>query len=75
MVSLDRRIPDNVSEFRAGKWNKAEYSKAEGLKGKTLGVVGVGNIGREVAKRAAAFDMKVYGYDIVRLDDVQLGIR
>ncbi len=72
MVSLDRRIPDNVSEFRNGKWNKAEYSKAEGLKGKTLGVVGVGNIGREVAKRAAAFDMKVYGYDIVRLDDVQL---
>ncbi len=72
MVSLDRRIPDNVIEFRAGKWNKAEYSKAEGLKGKTLGVVGVGNIGREVAKRAAAFDMKVYGYDIVRLDDVQL---
>jgi D-3-phosphoglycerate dehydrogenase len=72
MVSLDRRIPDNVSEFRNGKWNKAEYSKAEGLKGKTLGVVGVGNIGKEVAKRAAAFDMKVYGYDIVRLDDVQL---
>lgn len=72
MVSLDRRLPDNVSEFRNGKWNKAEYSKAEGLKGKTLGVVGVGNIGGEVAKRAAAFDMKVYGYDIVRLDDVQL---
>jgi len=72
MVSLDRRLPDNVSEFRNGKWNKAEYSKAEGLKGKTLGVVGVGNIGGEVAKRATAFDMKVYGYDIVRLDDVQL---
>jgi D-3-phosphoglycerate dehydrogenase len=72
MVSLDRRIPDNVNDFRNGKWNKAEYSKADGLKGKTLGVVGVGNIGREVAKRAAAFDMKVYGYDIVRLEDVQL---
>jgi len=72
MVSLDRRIPDNVNDFRNGKWNKAEYSKAEGLKGKTLGVVGVGNIGGEVAKRANAFDMKVYGYDIVRLDNVQL---
>jgi D-3-phosphoglycerate dehydrogenase len=72
MVSLDRRIPDNVNEFKNGKWNKAEYSKAEGLKGKILGVVGVGNIGKEVAKRATAFDMKVYGYDIVRLDDVQL---
>jgi D-3-phosphoglycerate dehydrogenase len=72
MVALDRRIPDNVMEFKKGTWNKAEYSKADGLKGKTLGVVGVGNIGREVAKRAAAFDMKVYGYDIVRLEGVQL---
>jgi D-3-phosphoglycerate dehydrogenase len=72
MVSLDRKIPDNVMDFKKGTWNKAEYSKAEGLKGKTLGVVGVGNIGREVAKRANAFDMKVYGYDIVRLEDVPL---
>lgn len=72
MVALDRRIPDNVMDFKNSKWNKAEYSKAEGLKGKTLGIVGVGNIGREVAKRASAFDMKVYGYDIVRLDSVQL---
>jgi len=72
MVALDRRIPDNVMDFKKGTWNKAAYSKAEGLKGKTLGVVGVGNIGREVAKRANAFDMKVYGYDIVRLEDVQL---
>jgi len=72
MVSLDRRIPDNVNDFKSGKWNKAEYSKADGLKGKTLGVVGVGNIGKEVAKRATAFDMKVYGYDIVRLDDIQI---
>ena len=72
MVSLDRKIPDNVMDFKKGTWNKAEYSKAEGLKGKTLGVVGVGNIGREVAKRANAFDMKVYGYDIVRLEDAPL---
>ena len=72
MVSLDRRIPDNVIDFKKGNWNKAEYSKAEGLKDKTLGIIGVGNIGKEVAKRANAFDMKVYGYDIVRLKDVPL---
>ena len=72
MVSLDRRIPDNVIDFKKGTWNKAEYSKAEGLKDKTLGIIGVGNIGKEVAKRANAFDMKVYGYDIVRLKDVPL---
>lgn len=72
MVSLDRRIPDNVNDFRNGKWNKAEYSKADGLKGKTIGIIGVGNIGKEVARRANAFDMKVYGYDIVRIEGVQI---
>jgi D-3-phosphoglycerate dehydrogenase len=68
MVSLDRRIPDNVSDFRNGVWNKAEYSKAEGLYGKNLGIIGYGNIGREVAKRAIAFGMNVYAKDISRIE-------
>ncbi|HKI78911.1 MAG TPA: 3-phosphoglycerate dehydrogenase [Ignavibacteriaceae bacterium] len=68
MISLDRRIPDNVIDFKNGKWNKGEYSKAQGLKGKTLGIIGVGAIGKEVAKRALAFDMKVYGKDISRIE-------
>lgn len=68
MVSLDRRIPDNVADFRKGVWNKAEYSKAEGLSGKTLGIIGYGNIGREVAKRAIAFGMNVYAKDISRIE-------
>ncbi|HED05516.1 MAG TPA: phosphoglycerate dehydrogenase, partial [Ignavibacteria bacterium] len=72
MISLDRRIPDNVIDFRNGKWNKAGYSKAEGLKGKTLGVIGVGNIGKEVAKRALAFGMNVYGKDISRIKGVAI---
>ena len=72
MISLDRKIPDNVIDFRNGKWNKATYSKAEGLKGKTLGIIGVGAIGKEVAKRALAFDMKVYGKDISRIDGVMI---
>jgi D-3-phosphoglycerate dehydrogenase / 2-oxoglutarate reductase len=72
MISLDRSIPDNVIDFRAGKWNKAKYSKAEGLKGKTLGIIGVGSIGREVANRAIAFGMNVYGKDISRIEGVQV---
>jgi D-3-phosphoglycerate dehydrogenase len=63
IMSLDRRIPDNVADFRAGKWNKSEYSKAKGLYGRTIGIIGLGNIGREVAKRAAAFGMKIIGFD------------
>ena len=59
LVSLDRNIPDNVADLRAGKWDKAKYSKAEGLYGKTLGIIGVGQIGKELIKRAQAFGMKV----------------
>jgi D-3-phosphoglycerate dehydrogenase len=59
LLCLDRRIPDNVIDLREGKWNKKEYSKAEGIAGKTLGIIGVGRIGREVIIRARAFGMKV----------------
>jgi D-3-phosphoglycerate dehydrogenase len=59
LLAVDRRIPDNVADLRAGKWNKKEYSKARGLYGQTLGVLGVGNIAAEVIKRAAAFGMNV----------------
>ena len=59
MLALDRRIPDNVAELRDGKWNKKEYSKAKGLFGRTLGVLGVGSIAQEVIRRAAAFGMPV----------------
>ncbi len=60
IVGLDRRIPDNVAELRLGKWNKKEYSsKAMGLYGRTLGILGFGNIGQEMAKRALAFGMNL----------------
>src|SRR5918993_4328180 len=59
ILALDRRVPDNVAELRAGKWNKKEYSKAQGLYGKTLGLLGVGSIGREMIVRAAAFGLDV----------------
>ncbi|GMU95386.1 MULTISPECIES: D-isomer specific 2-hydroxyacid dehydrogenase family protein [Ignavibacterium] len=72
MIALDRFIPDNVYDFRNGVWNKDKYSKGKGLKGKTLGIIGVGNIGKEVAKRALAFEMNVYGKDISRIEGVQI---
>ena len=59
MLALDRRIPDNVAELRAGTWNKKEFSKGRGLFGRTLGLLGFGNIGQEVAARARAFGMPV----------------
>src|ERR671915_389885 len=59
ILALDRRVPDNVAELRAGQWNKKEYSKAKGLYGRTLGLLGIGNIGREMIRRAAAVGLDI----------------
>lgn len=62
LVCCDRRIPDQVSMLRDGKWDKGEFGKARGLKGKTLLIVGTGSIGLGTAKRAAAFGMNVVAW-------------
>ena len=62
ILALDRRVADNVIQLREGRWNKKEFSKARGLLGRTLGLVGVGQIGREVATRARAFGMNVVAW-------------
>lgn len=62
LLALDRRLPDNVAALRNGQWNKAEYSKARGLFGKTLGLIGVGQIGGEMIPRARGFGMKVVAW-------------
>src|SRR5918992_227772 len=48
VLALDRRIADNVANLRQGEWNKKEFSKARGLFGRTLGLIGVGRIGQEM---------------------------
>ncbi len=62
ILALDRRVADNVIQLREGKWDKKEFSKARGLLGRTLGLVGTGQIGREVATRAKAFGMNVIAW-------------
>jgi D-3-phosphoglycerate dehydrogenase len=62
ILALDRRIADNVVTLRAGHWNKKEFSKARGLFGRTLGLVGVGKIGQEMIPRARAFGMPVIAW-------------
>lgn len=62
LLGLDRRIADNVAALRAHQWNKKEFSKADGVFGKTLGVVGTGPIGREVIHRARAFGLRVLAW-------------
>jgi D-3-phosphoglycerate dehydrogenase / 2-oxoglutarate reductase len=59
LLAIDRRIADNVADLRAGSWNKTAYSRADGLFGKVMGIVGLGEIGFAVAERAAAFGLLV----------------
>ncbi|MYB91258.1 MAG: hydroxyacid dehydrogenase [Rhodothermaceae bacterium] len=62
IVSLDRWIPDNVSDARAGKWQKGRYAKARGLKGRVLGLVGMGKIGQLVAHMAQGLGLEVVAW-------------
>lgn len=62
LLAVDRRIPEQHIALRERKWDKSEYSKADGVKGKIFGVVGTGAIGREVIKRAKAFGMPIVAW-------------
>lgn len=62
ILAIDRRVADNVIALRQGQWNKKEFSKARGLFGRTLGLIGVGKIGQEMIPRARAFGMPVVAW-------------
>ncbi len=62
ILALDRRIADNVIALRAGEWNKKEFSKARGLFGRVLGLVGLGKIAQEMIPRARAFGMPIVAW-------------
>jgi D-3-phosphoglycerate dehydrogenase len=62
LIAADRRIVAANNDLAAGKWRKKEYQKANGLKGRTLGIIGLGAIGRAVAKRAGGLQMNVIAW-------------
>lgn len=62
ILSLDRKIPDNVRDAREGRWNKARYAKAPGVRGRRLGVIGMGNVGSQVARLGQALGMSVIAW-------------
>ena len=62
LIAADRRIPDALIDLRTGRWRKKEYGKARGLKGRTLGIIGLGSIGKAVARRALGLEMNVIGW-------------
>ena len=62
MMALARHIPQAVASLKSGKWDRNKFVGVE-MCNKTIGVIGLGNVGRIVAERAAALRMKVIGYD------------
>ncbi len=62
IIAADRRIVDAASDLRSGKWRKKAYQKAAGLKGRTLGIIGLGSIGGALAKLGKGMGMKVVAW-------------
>src|SRR5205807_9530231 len=75
LMALSRHIPAADATMKAGRWDRTKFLGAQ-LAGKTLGIIGLGRIGREVARRALGLDMKVVGLDPFLAPDraAQLGI-
>lgn len=59
ILSIDRRIAEGVNMLKSGNWNKGMFANCLGIKGRTLGLIGFGNIAKGVCRAARAFDMEV----------------
>lgn len=75
IIACDRRIADNVIDFRNGVWNKKEYSQSRGLYGRTLGLIGTGKISQEMMHRAKAFGMNIVAYSRWMTSDLAAGLQ
>ncbi|NBX26032.1 MAG: hydroxyacid dehydrogenase, partial [Planctomycetes bacterium] len=62
VLACDRRVPDQVIRMREGKWDRAEFMRSAGLHGRTMGIVGLGQVGMEIARRAKTFGMGVVAW-------------
>lgn len=62
IIACDRRIAEQAADLKAGRWDKKGYGKAPGLRGRTLGIIGYGSIGKGVAARARSFGMPVIAW-------------
>jgi phosphoglycerate dehydrogenase-like enzyme len=72
LLSFMKKVPQTNASVRAGEWRTGAWGKELGdLYGLTFGLLGVGRIGSETAKRAKAFDMKLIYYDVVRREDLE----
>ena len=82
LLAVDRRIVDCTVDLRSGRWNKKTYGAARGLYGSTMGILGLGSIGLEVAQRARAFGMDVLALAkpdrseqvLARVEDLHIGM-
>ncbi|MCA9294985.1 MAG: hypothetical protein KC983_00680 [Phycisphaerales bacterium] len=77
ILACDRRIPDQVRDLRNGRWDKKGYGDGMGMYGRTLGIIGLGEIGTEVARRGRAFGMNVIAWSRSltedRADELDIG--
>lgn len=69
LLSLARNIPQATASVKAGQWERNKFTGVE-LDGKTLGIIGVGRVGQQVARRARAFGMRILGADPFLSDDL-----